>query len=146
MCDQQILRSVCAYVQSDQSFCLSLEYPMSLRLLTEHHSAPLSLKGGCTGSSESTLVRMPHCWKTYVTAHITCIQLTVQLTNKYKEMGSRRKPLCFYKICNLFFFYFSAFIYFFMHLMRFRTLRRSTNRALLFNALLFWEKQSNLIQ
>ena len=23
----------------------------------------LSLKGGCTGLSESTLVKMPHCWK-----------------------------------------------------------------------------------
>ena len=23
----------------------------------------LSLKGGCTGSSESTLVKIPHCWK-----------------------------------------------------------------------------------
>ena len=48
MCDQQILRSACAYAQSDQSLCLSLEYPMSVRLLTEHHLAPLSLKGGCT--------------------------------------------------------------------------------------------------
>ena len=29
----------------------------------------LSLKVGCTGSSESTLVKMPHCWKSHVTAH-----------------------------------------------------------------------------
>ena len=29
----------------------------------------LSLKGGCIGSSESTLVKMPHCWKSYATAH-----------------------------------------------------------------------------
>ena len=28
------------------------------------------LKGGCTGSSESTLVKMSHCWKSHVTAHI----------------------------------------------------------------------------
>ena len=28
----------------------------------------LSLKGGCIGSSESTLVKMPHCWKSYVAA------------------------------------------------------------------------------
>ena len=33
------------------------------QLLTEHHLELLSLKGGCTGSSESTLVKMPHCWK-----------------------------------------------------------------------------------
>ena len=29
------------------------------------------LKGGCTGSSESTLVKMPHCWKSHVTAQIS---------------------------------------------------------------------------
>ena len=34
---------------------------MSVELLTEHHLEFLSLKGGCTGSSESTLVKMPHC-------------------------------------------------------------------------------------
>ena len=41
-----------------------------LRLLTEHHLECLSLKGGCTGSSESTLVKMPHCWKSCVMAHM----------------------------------------------------------------------------
>ena len=40
----------------------------TLRLLTEHHLEFLSLKGGCTGSSESTLVKMPHCWKSHVAA------------------------------------------------------------------------------
>ena len=30
----------------------------------------LSLKRGCTGSSESTLVKMPHCWKSHVTAQL----------------------------------------------------------------------------
>ena len=54
--------------QSDQSLCLSLEYYMSVKLLTEHHLELLSLKGGCTGLSESTLVKTPHCWKSYVTA------------------------------------------------------------------------------
>ena len=34
---------------------------MSVKLLTEHRLEFVSLKGGCTGSSESTLVRMPHC-------------------------------------------------------------------------------------
>ena len=33
---------------------------MTVKLLTEHHLEFLSLKGGCTGSSESTLVKMPH--------------------------------------------------------------------------------------
>ena len=27
-------------------------------------------KGGCTGSSESTLVKMSHCWKSHVTAQM----------------------------------------------------------------------------
>ena len=73
MCDQQRLRPACAYAQSDQSLCLSLEYPMSVKLLAEHHLRFLSLKGGCTGSSESTLVKMPHCWKSRVTARIILI-------------------------------------------------------------------------
>ena len=70
MCDQQSLRSVCAYTQFDQSLCLSLEYSMSVKLLTEHHLEFLSLKGGCTGSFESTLVKIPHCLKSYAAAHM----------------------------------------------------------------------------
>ena len=58
MCDQQSLRSACAYAQSDQSIRLSLEYSTSVKLLTEYHLEFLSLKGGCAGSSESTLVKM----------------------------------------------------------------------------------------
>ena len=43
---------------------------MSVKLLTEHHLEFLSVKGGCTGSSESALVKMPHCWKSRVEAHM----------------------------------------------------------------------------
>ena len=43
---------------------------MNLKLLTEHHLEFLSLKGGCTASSESTLVKMPHCWKSRVAAEL----------------------------------------------------------------------------
>ena len=57
MCDQQSFRSACTYAQSDQSLCLSVEYSMIVKLLTEHHLEFLSLKGGCTGLSESTLVK-----------------------------------------------------------------------------------------
>ena len=46
---------------------------MSVKLLTEHHLEVLSLKGGCTGLSESTLVKMPHCWKSHVVAHIVTV-------------------------------------------------------------------------
>ena len=43
---------------------------MSVKLLTEHNLEFISLKGGCTGSSKSILVKMPHCWKSHVTAQI----------------------------------------------------------------------------
>ena len=43
---------------------------MIVKLLTEHHLEFLSLKGGCRGSSESTHVKMPHCWESHATAQI----------------------------------------------------------------------------
>ena len=43
---------------------------MIVKLLTEHHLEFLSLKGGYTGSSESKLVKMPHCWKSHGMAQI----------------------------------------------------------------------------
>ena len=42
---------------------------MIVKLLTEHHLAFLTLKGDCTGSSESTLVKMSNCWKSHAAAH-----------------------------------------------------------------------------
>ena len=42
---------------------------MSVKLLTEYNLMFSLLKGGCTSSSESTLVKMPHCWKSHVMAH-----------------------------------------------------------------------------
>ena len=44
---------------------------MSVKLLTEHRLEFPSLKGGCTGLSESTLVKMPHYWKSHVAAHMS---------------------------------------------------------------------------
>ena len=44
---------------------------MNIKLLTEHYLEFLSLKGGCTGSSESTLVEIQHSWKSRVSAHIS---------------------------------------------------------------------------
>ena len=43
---------------------------MNFKLLTEHHLEFLSLKGGCTGSYESTLVKLPNFLKSQATAHI----------------------------------------------------------------------------
>ena len=42
---------------------------MIVKLLTEHRLEFLSLKGGFTGSSESTHGKMPHCLKSHATAH-----------------------------------------------------------------------------
>ena len=43
---------------------------MTVELLTELHLEFLSSKVGYTGSSESTLVKIPHCWKSYGAAHL----------------------------------------------------------------------------
>ena len=43
---------------------------MTVKLLTEHNLEFLSLKGGVTGSSESTFVKMTHCWKYHAAAQL----------------------------------------------------------------------------
>ena len=53
---------------------------MTVKLLTEHHLEFLSLKGGCTGSSESTHVKIPHCWKSHVTVHLSIHKLISPLS------------------------------------------------------------------
>ena len=55
---------------------------MSVKLLTEYHLEFLSLKGGCTGSSESTLDKMPHCKKSRVTAQIQVLTFSLGEVNK----------------------------------------------------------------
>ena len=70
MCNQQRLRSACAYPQSDQSHCKSLEYSIIVKLLIEHHLEFLCLKEGCIGSYESILVKMSQCWKSHVMSQI----------------------------------------------------------------------------
>ena len=60
---------------------------MSVKLLTEHHLEFLSLKGGCTGLSESTLVKMPRCWKSHTLAHI------LVLWNSLARVSERRIQL-----------------------------------------------------
>ena len=46
---------------------------MIVKLLTEHHLECQSLKGGCRGSSESTHVKIPHCWKSHAACVLTCM-------------------------------------------------------------------------
>ena len=48
---------------------------MIVKILTEHHLECLSLKGGCRGSSESTIVKMAHYWKSRVTARMHKVDL-----------------------------------------------------------------------
>ena len=43
---------------------------MTVKLQTEPNLRFLSVKGGCTSSSESALVKIPHCWKSHVTAQL----------------------------------------------------------------------------
>ena len=54
---------------------------MIVKLLTEHHLEFLSLKGGCTGSSESTLVKISNCWKSHVTAQMSLETVNLLETN-----------------------------------------------------------------
>ena len=61
MCDQQSLRSEPLLVACIFYECL---------VLTEQHLEILSLKGGCSGTSKSTLVKIPHCWKSHVMAQL----------------------------------------------------------------------------
>ena len=53
---------------------------MTVKLLAEHYLELLSLTGGCTGLSESTLVKMPHCWKSHVTAHFMNVQISDKIS------------------------------------------------------------------
>ena len=43
---------------------------MRVKLLSEHYLENISLKRGCRGSSESTHVKMSHCWKSHATAQL----------------------------------------------------------------------------
>ena len=43
---------------------------MIVKLLNEPYLEFLSLKGGCRGSSESTLVKMSNCWKSNTAAQL----------------------------------------------------------------------------
>ena len=66
---------------------------MSVKLLTEHHLEFLRLKGGCTGLSESTLVKMPHCWKSHVPAHMGYDLFQVGKLEEIQEIGQNVEAL-----------------------------------------------------
>ena len=94
MCDQQRLRPACAYAQSDQSLCYALQYSMIVKLLTEHRLERLSLKGGCRGSSESTHVKMPHCWKSHALVQMFSSSSVSLLLSFYKNILDKFTKSC----------------------------------------------------
>ena len=56
---------------------------MIVKLLTDYHLEFLSLKGGCRGSSESTLVKISNCWKSHAAAQFYNTALEVVESFKY---------------------------------------------------------------
>ena len=72
---------------------------MIVKLLTEHHFELLhvSLKGGCTCSFKSTLIKMPHCWKPHALAHVYLIHELVTASS----VRSKAMNLCLLSHCFL---------------------------------------------
>ena len=62
---------------------------MIVKLLTEHHLELLSLKVGCTGSSESTHVKMPHFWKSHVAAHLILMMAAEKSQENQRKVSNR---------------------------------------------------------
>ena len=68
---------------------------MNVKLLTEHHLEFLSLKGGCTGSSESTLVKMPHCWKSFRISFYNKVYVAGTLWKCPRDASIEHHIICF---------------------------------------------------
>ena len=76
---------------------------MIVKLLTEHHLEFLSLKGGCRGPSESTHIKVPHCWKSHALAHFYigllcyfyCYKLDVQNRSIQNKTFLRKNSIYF---------------------------------------------------
>ena len=72
---------------------------MSVKLLTEHHLEFLSLKGGCTCSSESTLVRMPHCMKSHAVARMISIAIIKDQISTHGTARKRQETATHLSLC-----------------------------------------------
>ena len=72
---------------------------MVVKLLAEHHLEFLRLKGDCTDSSESTLVKIPNCWKSHAVAQLfSTLPRTDLFINHY--MGhSLLNKYCIHILC-----------------------------------------------
>ena len=64
---------------------------MNVKLLTEHHLEFPSLKRGCLGSSESTLVKMSNCWKSHSVAQSFCNQGLFYFSKQFASMDDSLK-------------------------------------------------------
>ena len=87
---------------------------MIVKLLTEHHLEFLSPKGGCIGSSESTLVKIQHCWKSGVAAHIVLTSYRVLAVFYDSIAGAGQQHALIQKVLSkggptliMFFFFFT---------------------------------------
>ena len=66
---------------------------MIIKLLTEHNLQFLSLEGGYTGLSKSIHVKIPHCWKSRVAAHINLRPMVPFFSNAAIMTGCYSKIL-----------------------------------------------------
>ena len=64
---------------------------MIVKLLTEHHLEFLSLKGGCRGSYEATLVKMLNCWKSRAMAQLCFRWVKAVLKESQWSVKNNRK-------------------------------------------------------
>ena len=71
---------------------------MIVQLLTEHHLEFLSLKAGCRGSSESTLVKMSNCWKSHAAAQMDSFRL--RCISISEHLSKFRKQTFYYSLCS----------------------------------------------
>ena len=61
---------------------------MSVKLLAKQHWEFLSFKGGCTGSSESTLVKLHHCCKSHIVDLLFIDEIfTIEPTNTQHNLA-----------------------------------------------------------
>ena len=81
---------------------------MTVKLLTEQHLEFLSLERGYTGSSESTLVKMPYCWKSHVATQIYLCFWCLNLREDSFEY-LKHKPSNFTKYSQFLYLYLSSY-------------------------------------
>ena len=60
---------------------------MNAKLLIVHHLWFLSLKEGCKGLSEPTLVKIPHCWKSHFAAQFNNLTKVTIFQGYLKKYG-----------------------------------------------------------